>query len=145
MQDEITRITSRYAAAANFNGLNLFKSENGAETTDGNAPNDASSDVIETNNTNASTVNSTGQTEAAINSISNARENFSAQQVRMTNAREALMTYEDNLQAAESKVRDIDMARESSTIVKYQTLINTSNAMLGQANQLPGSILRLIG
>lgn len=145
MQDEITRITSQYAASANFNGLYLFRGENGAETTYGNAPNDATSDVIKTNDTKPSTVNSTDQTEATINYISNARENLSAQQVRITNTREALTTYEDNLQASESKVREIDMARESSAIAKYQTLINTSNAMLGQANQLPGSILRLIG
>lgn len=145
MQDEISRITSQYTASAKFSGIELLKSENGAETNNGNGANDASADVTQTNNTNTSTTNSTGKIEAAVNYISNARESFQAQQVSHASTREALMTYEDNIRASESKIRDIDMARESSPIAKYQMMANTSNAMLSQANQLSGSILRLIG
>lgn len=143
LQDEISRITSQYTSLAKSDGLYLFKGGNGAETTNGNAPNGASTDEI--TNTIASPVDSTGQIEEAIGSMSNARKDLNGQQVRIANTRDALMRYEDNVRAAETKVRDIDMARESSTVAKYQTLTHVSTAMLSQANQLPGSILKLIG
>lgn len=81
----------------------------------------------------------------AIDFIANTRANLGSQQKRFTQTRDALLSYEDNIRAAESKVRDIDMARESTTFAKYQILAQSSNAMLAQANQLPSSVLQLLG
>ena len=48
------------------------------------------------------------------------------------------------LTAAESRIRDTDMAQEMSDFVKNQILIQSSTAMLGQANMKPQSVLRLL-
>jgi flagellin len=42
-------------------------------------------------------------------------------------------------------VRDVDMARESSEMTKSQILTQVGNSMLAQANQLPQSVLKLLG
>ena len=68
-----------------------------------------------------------------------------AQQKRVENTRSGLLTYEDNLTAAESQIRDVDMASESTNFTKYQILTNAANAMLAQANSLPSSVLQLLG
>jgi flagellin len=68
-----------------------------------------------------------------------------SQQTRVEQTRSGLLTYEDNLRAAESKIRDVDMARETTIFSKYQVLTNASNAMLAQANQLPSTVLQLLG
>ena len=86
-----------------------------------------------------------GKLSKAIDFISNARASNGAQQNRLEHSRAGLLAYEDNLRAAESKVRDVDMARESTSFAKYQILNQVSNAMLAQANQLPGQVLQLIG
>ena len=86
-----------------------------------------------------------GKIDMAIDYIANARASMGAQQKRIESSREGLMTYEDNLRAAESKIRDVDMARESSEFAKYQILVNAGLSVLGQANQLPQSVLRLLG
>lgn len=86
-----------------------------------------------------------GKLASAIDFIANARASNGAQQNRLEFTRSGLLAYEDNLRAAESKIRDVDMARESTDFAKYQILNQVSNAMLAQANQLPGQVLQLIG
>ena len=86
-----------------------------------------------------------GKIDMAIDYIANARASMGSQQKRIENTREGLMSYEDNLRAAESKIRDVDMARESSEFAKYQILVNAGLSVLGQANQLPQAVLRLLG
>ena len=81
----------------------------------------------------------------AIDHISNQRATNGAQQNRLENTKSGLLSYEDNLRAAESKIRDVDMARESTMFQKYQILNQVSNSMLAQANQLPGQVMQLIG
>lgn len=81
----------------------------------------------------------------AIDHISNQRATNGAQQNRLENTKSGLLSYEDNLRAAESKIRDVDMARESTMFQKYQILNQVSNSMLAQANQLPGQVLQLVG
>ena len=89
--------------------------------------------------------NSIGKISLAIDHIANARATIGAQQSRLEQTKAGLMSYEDNLRSAESKVRDVDMASESTKFSKYQILSQISNAMLAQANQLPGSALQLLG
>ena len=88
---------------------------------------------------------SLGKISAAIDHISDSRATLGAQQNRLKETQSGLLSYEDNLRAAESKVRDVDMASESTKFSKFQILSQISNAMLAQANQLPGSALQLLG
>ena len=50
----------------------------------------------------------------------------------------------ENLTASESRIRDTDMASEMVQFTKHQILMQAGTAMLGQANQIPQSVLRLI-
>jgi flagellin len=51
----------------------------------------------------------------------------------------------ENIQAAESRIRDLDMAKEMMNFTKNQILIQAGTAMLAQANMIPQSALQLIG
>lgn len=95
--------------------------------------------------TGGTSVNVISTVQAAIDHVAEMRASIGAQQSRLDHTRTGLLTYEDNVRAAESKIRDVDMARESSEMVKYQILGQVGNAMLAQANQLPSEIVQLIG
>jgi flagellin len=56
-----------------------------------------------------------------------------------------LMTAFENIQAAESRIRDADMAEEMVELTKNQVLVQTGTSMLAQANVQSQSVLRLIG
>ena len=101
--------------------------------------------VVDVTKTSVGSSNIVGMVQAAINHISNARAKMGAQQSRLEQTRGGILAYEDNLRAAESKIRDVDMARESTELAKYQIMSQVSNAMLTQANQLPSSASRLLG
>ncbi len=101
--------------------------------------------VIDVTKMSAGSADGVGKLDLAINFVANARASMGAQQKRLENTRSGLLTYEDNLRSAESKIRDVDMARETTLFTQYQVLTNASNAMLAQANQLPSSVLQLIG
>ena len=55
-----------------------------------------------------------------------------------------LSTTIENVQAAESVIRDVDMAAEMSTFTKNQILLQAGTAMLAQANGLPNNVLTLL-
>ena len=103
------------------------------------------SSIIDTTKMSVGTTNAVGKLSNAIDFISNARATNGAQQNRLEHTRSGLLSYEDNLRAAESKIRDVDMAQESTNFAKFQILNQVSNAMLAQANQLPNSVMQLIG
>jgi len=50
----------------------------------------------------------------------------------------------ENLTAAESRIRDLDMAKEMMNFTKLNILLQAGNAMLGQANMLPQNVLALL-
>ena len=103
------------------------------------------SSIVDSQDLSVSSTSSIGKLSKAIDFISNARANNGAQQNKLEHTRSGLLSYEDNLRAAESKIRDVDMARESTQFAKFQILNQVSNAMLAQANQLPQSVLQLLG
>ena len=86
-----------------------------------------------------------GKISAAIDHVANSRATLGAQQSRLNHTQGGLLAYEDNLRTAESKIRDVDVAKESSEFAKYQILSQISNAMLSQANQLPSAAIQLLG
>ncbi|MBW1707202.1 MAG: flagellin, partial [Deltaproteobacteria bacterium] len=56
-----------------------------------------------------------------------------------------LSTIIENVQAAESVIRDVDMAQEMTTFTKNQILLQAGTAMLAQANMAPQQVLSLFG
>jgi len=81
----------------------------------------------------------------AINFIAQQRASIGAQQGRFEKTRSGLLSYEDQIRSAESKIRSVDTARESSEMMKYQILSQIGTAMLAQANQLPAAAVQLVG
>jgi flagellin len=83
--------------------------------------------------------------DTAINQIADVRATFGAAQNRLEHTINNLGTYQENLSAAESRIRDVDVASEMVNFTKYQILSQSGTAMLAQANQLPQSVLKLLG
>jgi flagellin len=82
--------------------------------------------------------------DAAIKNVSTARANFGAVQNRLEHRLNNLATYQENLTASESRIRDVDMASEMTNFSKLQILQQAGTAMLSQANQLPQNVLSLL-
>jgi len=82
--------------------------------------------------------------DAAISSVSTTRGNLGAVQNRFESTINNLQVSTENLSASESRIRDTDMALEMTKYTRHQVLMQAGTAMLGQANQLPQSILRLL-
>jgi len=81
----------------------------------------------------------------ALKVVSKQRADLGAYQNRFTMAAKGVAVAAENMQAAESVIRDTDMAKMMVEFVKDQILQQSATAMLGQANQLPQSVLRLLG
>ena len=82
--------------------------------------------------------------DLSLSSIADARAGLGAIQNRLEHTFANLATYHENLSAAESRIRDTDMAFEMTTFTKLQVLQQSGVAMLGQANQAPNAVLSLI-
>ena len=80
----------------------------------------------------------------AINTVSTQRANLGAYQNRLEHKINNLNTSSENLQAAESRIRDIDMANEMTGYTKNNVLVQAATAMLAQANQAPQMVLQLL-
>ena len=81
---------------------------------------------------------------AAITEVSSQRSKLGAIQNRLEHTIKNLDNSSENLQAAESRLRDTDMAKEMSSFTKSNILAQASQAMLAQANQLPQQVLQLL-
>jgi flagellin len=64
---------------------------------------------------------------------------------RLENTGSQLSVLKDNISAANSRIKDVDVAEESANFAKQNILVQSGTAMLAQANALPQSALRLIG
>ncbi|MCM3079654.1 flagellin [Brevibacillus invocatus] len=80
----------------------------------------------------------------AIESVSSQRSKLGAVQNRLEHTINNLGTAAENLTAAESRIRDTDMASEMVKFTKTQVLVQAGTSMLSQANQAPQSILSLL-
>jgi flagellin len=80
----------------------------------------------------------------AINNVSDARATFGSVQNRLSHTLNNLATYEENLAASESQIKDVDMAAEMVTFTKLQILQQAGTSMLAQANQSPQNVLKLL-
>jgi flagellin len=80
-----------------------------------------------------------------IDYISSTRAVLGAEMKRMEQTLSGLRNYEENIRATESRIRDVDVAFETTQFAKYQILTQIGTAMLAQANALPGSVMNLVG
>ncbi|KAF2421769.1 flagellin Hag [Bacillus subtilis] len=80
----------------------------------------------------------------AINTVSKQRSKLGAVQNRLEHTINNLSASGENLTAAESRIRDVDMAKEMSEFTKNNILSQASQAMLAQANQQPQNVLQLL-
>jgi flagellin len=145
LQSEIARIGS----TAQFNGIALFS----ASTTisfqvganDGEQISVTTTDMaslVGTISLSASTTLST--IDGYINKVSTQRAEFGAVQNRLQYTMDNLSTYEENLSASLSRIRDVDMASEMVNFTKEQILQQAGTSMLAQANSAPQSVLKLL-
>ena len=82
--------------------------------------------------------------DGAIKSVSTERANLGSVQNRLEHTINNLKTSSENLTAAESRVRDVDMAKEMMNQTKNSILAQAAQAMLAQANQQPQGVLQLL-
>jgi flagellin len=82
--------------------------------------------------------------QSAIDKVSTERSNLGSYQNRLDHSINNLNTSSENLSAAESRIRDVDMAKEMMEQTKNSILSQASQAMLSQANQQPQQVLQLL-
>jgi flagellin len=169
LSDEINRI----AAVTNYNGIDLISSRGSADrfgidgATSNNllwidAGSDSDVDAIEitidtmtTTSLNADLATATltsqaGATAAisdidiAIDSVNSTRANIGAFVNRLEHAINNLLVSETNQTAAESMIRDVDFAQESSRFSRNQILMQSGTSMLAQSNMVPQNVLSLL-
>jgi flagellin len=167
--DEIDRIASH----AQFNGMNLltgrFAREDGENlvtgsmwfhiganmdqrervfigtmTAKGLGVKEVGSDSILTLETPESANRSIGVLDAALTKVNKQRADLGAYQNRLEHSIKGIDIGAENLQAAESRIRDSDMASEMVQYTKNRILMQASSAMLAQANQKTASVLQLL-
>jgi flagellin len=85
-----------------------------------------------------------GVVDTALTQVSRQRADLGAYQNRMEQTVQGISVAAENMQAAESRIRDVDMASEMVDYVKNQILVRSGTSMLAQANLKPQTILELL-
>jgi flagellin len=157
IQNEVNQLASeisRIGSSASFNGINLLNTSATVSfqvgANDGQQIGVSLVDLATTVGTSYASLTQAGTTDIseidlAITAVSTARATFGAVQNRLDHSLSVASTYQENLTAAESRIRDVDMADEMVSLTKNQILSQAGTAMLSQANQAPQSVLRLLG
>ena len=158
LQSEITRIQG----SAKFNGRALVGSTAATITLQVGLDNTASDQIAVTlggvslgsiagsstvlSGTSASgALSALGTIDAAIGNVSTARATFGAAMNRLETAQNSIQTMRLNLSAANSRIRDVDVAQETSALSRNQVLTQAGVSVLAQANQLPQLAFGLLG
>jgi flagellin len=155
---EFTTLASYITSAAgkDFNGVSLFSSSALSVTTDsdGNsfsmsgvnlaatAYTDATGAAVDTS---AHAATALTKIKSAITQLATDRATVGANVSRLNYTSDQLGVLKDNLSAANSRIKDVDVAEESTQYARYNILVQSGTAMLAQANSLPQSALRLLG
>ncbi|HEY3668720.1 MAG TPA: flagellin [Polyangiaceae bacterium] len=95
--------------------------------------------------TAAGALTALGTIDSAISTVSTARSNFGTVMNRMDFATSNIQTMQLNITAANSRIRDVDVASETASLSRNQVLTQAGTAVLAQANQIPQLALSLIG
>lgn len=153
IQSEVNQLTSeisRIGQTAQFNGIALLSASttisfqvgaNDGEIISVNTA--AMASLVGTISLGTSTTLST--IDSFINAVSDQRATFGAVQNRLQYTLDNLSTYQENLTASLSRIKDVDMASEMVNFTKEQILQQAGTSMLAQANQAPQSVLKLLG
>ncbi len=161
-QSEFTQLQSYISdiTGKQFNGVSLFASVGLAITIDSDAvtfsANTAelagatSTGVINAYSgvsisTSTSAYSALNQIKTAIQALANMRALIGANIQRLNLTSEQITILNENLTAANSRIKDVDVAQESTQFAKLNILTQSGTAMLAQANLLPQSALRLLG
>jgi len=83
--------------------------------------------------------------KSAITQLATDRAQIGANIVRLNSTSNQLAMLKDNMAAANSRIKDVDVAEESTGFARYNILVQAGTAMLAQANATPQSALRLLG
>lgn len=166
IQIEVNRLLEEIDRIANytdFNGIKPLKGDNtiskmtfqiGPSAAETIQVNTSAMTTTQLGLTSASSVNlttlSTSNTaidtiKAAINTVSKYRAQLGAAQNRLEHTINNLKVTSENITAAESRIRDTDMADEITAFTKNNILLQASQSMLAQSNSVPQSILSLLG
>ncbi|WP_449622727.1 flagellin N-terminal helical domain-containing protein [Robertmurraya sp. Marseille-Q9965] len=165
IQSEITQLTEqidKIATQTKFNTKNILNQSgtltfqvgaNSGETITLSLVNATSTSLtvgsanlssLTTNPGNATASANLAKIQTAVNAVSEMRSNLGAVQNRLEHTINNLGTTSENLQAAESRIRDVDMAKEMMNMTKNNILTQAAQAMLAQANQQPQGVLQLL-
>jgi flagellin len=156
LNEEIDRISTdtKFNGQALLNGTGAanFNIQIGANSSDAALALDLSNNFDSTTLTSATvdvtdaTTSKTSLTalDTAIQTVSDARATFGAQQNRLDHTINNLSTTKENLSEANSRIVDVDMAEEMTSFTKSNILAQAATSMLAQANQMPQSVLSLL-
>ena len=136
LSEEITNISEN----STFNGISLFSTIEIVISDDDTKTFEIGIENIEIDLTE----NTTEEIEDAIDAVNTARAKLGAQQNRLEHIYNNINTTTENLQAAEARIRDTDMAQEMVEFIKNNILQQAAQAMLAQANQVPQGVLQLL-
>jgi len=165
--DQLTTEIDRIANTTTFNGTKLLNGNGAASTTitlqigDTASTNNMLGVKISSIATSATGMSGIGtakidgadttkaaatvsKVKDAINYVSSIRGKLGAYQNRLEHTVNNLGATAENMTAAESRIRDVDMAKEMMSYTKNNILVQASQAMLAQANQLPQGVLQLL-
>jgi len=142
-------------ATKDFNGVSLFSSASLSVTidSDGNTFSMAGINLSGSTYTTAtgSDVSTTGaaatalaNVKAAIAQLATDRATIGANATRLQYTSDQLSVLQENLTAATSRIKDVDVAEESTQYARYNILVQAGTAMLAQANVVPQSMLKLL-
>jgi len=153
LRDELTAMVTE-----EFNGISLFGGGTGALTV--MTSEDGTTQSVDISQTDLDTINQTYALSdissysgaqsavtvitAAIESLAGVRAQNGAEQSRLSYAEDMLKVNKTNLEAANSRIIDVDVAAESTQLARFNILQQSGTAMLAQANQATQSILRLL-
>jgi flagellin len=146
LQSEIDRIGN----SADFNGIKLLDGTGGTISFQVGA-NDGDTITVTTaklsdkvGTIDVDQTDAISAIDAAIENVSSLRGSFGAVQNRLEHTLNNLATYQENLMASESRIRDVDMASEMVEFSKNNILQQAGTSMLAQANQAPQAVLSLL-
>jgi len=144
LMDEIDNIL----ANTKFNGKNVFEENVDIVISDDATTSLTISQATTTNLEALTALGGSGLTkdalDLAIDEVNEQRATYGAQQNRLEHTLNNLEATTENLQASESRIRDVDMAKEMTNYTKYNIITQAATAMLAQANQVPQSVLSLL-
>ncbi len=157
---ELVAEVERISASTEFNGFNMlgadagtFAMQVGKDAVAGTDTIDIAFTATDTTTLGINAMDLTtaagsqaalGTIDTAIDALSTTRAGLGASQNRLETTVQNLRTEEENLTAANSRIRDVDVARETASLTRNQIMSQAGAAMLAQANQLPSLTLSLL-